>query len=236
MQTPSVLAGRKILITGATGVLGRALSIDLARLGAELILLSRRKNRLEELDDAIAQAGGTTPTLVELDFLRADEILYQELAGALAQEYASDGLDGVILASGLHTGLHPLEHLSIKDWRKIFDVNLNGPFLLIHQILPLLKQARGHLIGITAPQDNIDHAFWGAYGASKAALDTMLAGCGQENEKIMTVTRFVPSPMPSPIRGAVYPGEMLDSLPPVQNNVDQIVALLERSLGAAEMV
>ncbi|ORE88287.1 short-chain dehydrogenase [Oceanococcus atlanticus] len=233
MQTPSALAGRKILITGATGVLGRALSVTLAQMGAELILLARRKSRLEELDDVIAEAGGTPPTLVELDFLRADDILYQELAGALAQEHAADGLHGLVLASGLHTGLHPLEHLSIKDWRKIFDVNLNGPFLLVHQLLPLLKQAQGHLIGITAPQDNMSHAFWGAYGASKAALDALLAGCAEENEKTLQVTRFAPAPMPSPIRGAVYPGETLDSLPPVQNNVDQIVALLERPLSPA---
>lgn len=236
MPSPSVLAGRKILITGATGVLGRALSLELACKGAELILLARRRARLEELDDAIAQAGGCSPTLVELDFQRADAILYQELAGALAQEYSTDGLDGLVLASGLHTGLHPLEHLNVKDWRKILDVNLNGPFLLIHQVLPLLKQAHGHLIGVTAPEDNMGQAFWGAYGASKAALDALLAGCAEENEKTMQVTRFVPTPMPSPIRGAVYPGETLDSLPPVQNNVDQIVALLERPFSSTQMV
>ncbi|MGJ8670759.1 MAG: SDR family NAD(P)-dependent oxidoreductase [Oceanococcus sp.] len=222
------LQDRKILLTGATGVLGRALARALALQGADLILLARRKANLEELDDAIAADGGRAPTLVEFDFQRAQDIQYQELAGALAQDLAREGLDAMILAAGLHTGLHPIEHLSVKDWRKILDVNLNAPFLLIQQIMPLLKQAQGQLLGVSAPLENKDQAFWGAYGVSKSALDTLLNICREETEGVVKVSHFEPQPMASPIRAAVYPGETRDGLPPVKNNVDLIVAMLEQ--------
>ena len=228
MKQDSVLNGRKILLTGATGVLGRALARELAQHGAELILLARRKANLEELDDAIAKDGGRAPTLVEFDFHRAQDIQYQELAGALAQDLARDGLDAMIFAAGMHTGLHPIEHLSIKDWRKILDVNLNAPFLLIQQIMPLLKQAKGHLIGVSAPPENKSKAFWGAYGVSKSGLDALLEICRQEAEGTVKVSRFEAQPMASLIRAAVYPGETKDALPPAQNNVDIIVAMLEQ--------
>ncbi len=228
MMPSSPLNERKILLTGATGVLGRALARKLALLNADLILLARRKDNLAQLDDEIAADCGRAPTLVEFDFQRAQDIQYQELAGALAQDLARDGLDALILNAGLHTGLHPIEHLSIKDWRKILDVNLNGNFLLIQQIMPLLKQARGHLLGMSAPQDNKTNAFWGAYGVSKTALDALLQICREETEGVVRVSQFEPAPMASPIRAAVYPGELRDDLPPLKNNIDLLVAMLEQ--------
>lgn len=226
MNDKQRFADKRILITGATGVLGSALACRLAQADADLVLLARRKDNLEALDDKIAELGGRAPMLVEMDFLRAPDIQYQELAGALAQDLAQDGLDSLILAAGLHTGLQPVENLPLKDWTRILDVNLNAPFKLIQQLLPLLKQAHGHLIGISTPAEQQAKAFWGAYGVSKAALDTLLSICEQETEGTMLVSRFVPAPLPSPIRGQVYPGETRDSLPPVEDSVDQLLNLL----------
>lgn len=222
MPPESPLAGRRILITGATGTLGSALALSLAQAGAELILLSRRKARLEELDDAIAAQSGKHPLLVELDFLRANEGHYQELAQALT----TPGIDDVVLCSGLHTGLHPLDHLPTKDWYKILNVNLNGPFLLIRHLLPLIKRSGGHLIGVSDPVSREPKAFWGGYAVSKAALDALLEICAQETEGRVAVHRFEPAPMPSPIRAAVYPGESRDSLPSAPSNVDEILQIL----------
>lgn len=220
--TVGPLSGRHILLSGASGVLGRALALALAQQGAELILLARRKGNLERLDDAISAAGGPSPLLVELDFLRAEAAHYQELAQALEPQ----GLDAVILAAGLTTGLHPLEHLPVRDWQRIMDVNLNAPYLLIRHLLPLLKRSHGSLIGVSDAPGREHKAFWGAYAVSKAGLDALLNICAQECEGQVHVHRFEPGPLPSPIRGAVYPGEHPGTLPDVQDSVSALIALL----------
>lgn len=219
-ETP--LAGRRILLTGATGVLGRALARQLAAQGAELILLARRKARLEDLDDELAGQALTPPLLVELDFLRAKDGHYQELAQALSTE----GLDELILCQGLHTGLHPLEHLKSKDWQRIMDVNLNASFQLIHHLLPLLKARKGQIIGISDAPAREHKAYWGAYAVSKAGLDALLDVCADETENQIRVTRFEPAALPSPIRAAVYPGETRDDLPDVDRTARELLSLL----------
>ncbi len=225
MTHNSPLFGRRILVTGATGALGRELARQLAAAGADLILLARRKTRLEEVDDEIASLGGNSPLLVELDFLRASQGHYRELAQALAE----DGLDAVVLCSGLHTGLHPLEHLPAKDWQQIMDVNLNGPFHLIQALLPLLKARRGQLIGVSDRPGQEQKAYWGAYAVAKAGLDALLHVCAQENENQLRVDRVIPDPQPSPIRAAVYPGEVPEQLASPTGNARHIVALLEQA-------
>ncbi len=225
MTKTSPFAGRRILLTGATGVLGRALALQLAHQGADLILLARRKARLEELDDEIAQDPcASRPLLVELDFLRAEEGHYTELAQALA----ADGLDALLLCHGLHTGLHPLEHLPAKHWRKIMDVNLHASFLLLKSLLPLLKANRGQVIGVSDAPGREPGAYWGAYAVSKAGLDALLQVCADETENQVSVQRFEPGPIPSPIRAAVYPGETRDQLPPVDTSVDALLQLILR--------
>ena len=222
MKETSSLTGKRILLTGATGVLGRELALQLAGDGAELVLLARRKARLEDLDDAIASQDLNSPLLVELDFLRAQEGHYLELAQALA----GDGLDALVLAHGLHTGLHPLEHLPAQDWRRILDVNLTGSFLLLRALLPVLKQQRGQIIGVSDAPGRETKAFWGAYAVSKAGFDALLNICSEETEGQVRVDRFEPRAMPSPIRGAVYPGESRDQLPPIADTAAQLASLL----------
>lgn len=215
------LRGRRILITGAAGVLGRATALAAASAGAELILLARRKAQLEALDDAIAAAGGPSPLLVEFDFLRREEAHYAELAAALA----TDGLDDLILAAGLNTGLHPLEHLSDRDWQRIMTVNLHAPFRLTKHLLELLKSRRGRLIGVSDRPGRAPGAYWGAYAASKAGLDALLALCAQESEGRVAVHRFEPEPMASKLRGIVYPGETPQQLPELAPQVRRLLQL-----------
>ncbi len=224
MTNSTSLHGRRILITGATGVLGRELARQLASAGADLILLARRKARLEEVDDEIAGLGAASPLLVELDFLRASPGHYRELAQALT----ADGLDALVLCSGLHTGLHPLEHLPGKDWQQILDVTLNGPFQLIQALLPLLQAREGQLIGVSDRPGEEQKAFWGAYAVAKAGLDALLHICAEENENRLRVDRVIPEPQPSPIRAAVYPGEVPAQLSSPAENARRIVHLLEQ--------
>lgn len=220
-----MLNNHRILISGVSGVLGRALALASAREGAELILLARRKARLEALDDEIAAMGAPAPLLVELDFHRASDGHYPELAAALA-DLAAPGLDGLVIASGLHTGLHPLEHLPVTDWQRIMNVNLHGPFRLIHALLPLLRQRRGQILAAVDSPALAGKAYWGAYAASQAALRALLTGLAEENENRLGVQAIEMRPMPSPLRGLVYPGEDPATLPPLAGNVERIMSCL----------
>lgn len=196
----------RILITGATGVLGRALCLELVRLNphVELILMGRREDKLTALDDAIQEAGGQAPILVPLDFAKANPAHITELRQALEDH----GLDALVLAAATHTGLHPLDHLKAADVDTILKVNLHAPIWLLQQFLPLLKKApAGRILGVSDDVGHAGKAFWGAYGIAKSGLDTLLAQVAAETESQLDVKRVVPPALPSPIRGLVYPGE-----------------------------
>nr|MBV6630388.1 SDR family NAD(P)-dependent oxidoreductase [Oceanococcus sp. HetDA_MAG_MS8] len=196
----------RILITGATGVLGRALCLELVRRDpqVELIAMGRREDKLAALDDAVQEAGGQAPILVPLDFSKANPAHITELRQALEDQ----GLDALVLCAATHTGLHPLDHLKPADVDTILKVNLHAPIWLLHQFLPLLKQAaHGRVLGVSDEVGRSGKAFWGAYGIAKAGLDTLLEQVAAEAEQSLEVRRVVPPALPSPIRGLVYPGE-----------------------------
>lgn len=196
----------RILITGATGVLGRALCLELVRHNpqVEIIAMGRREDKLAALDDAIQEAGGRAPILVPLDFAKANPAHITELRQALED----DGLDALVLCAATHTGLHPLDHLKPADVETILKVNLHAPIWLLHQFLPLLKKsAAGRVLGVSDEVGRSGKAFWGAYGIAKSGLDTLLEQVAAETENQLEVRRVVPPALPSPIRGLVYPGE-----------------------------
>lgn len=203
----------RILISGATGSLGRALALALTQQNpnCELILLGRKEERLAALDDQIRAAGGNAPLLVPLDFTSASPAHIKELA----QNIEADGLDALVLGAAMHTGLHPLDHLKPVDFDKITRVGLYGPFWLIHHLLPLLKAAKsGKVLGIA---DNVGaqaKPFWGAYGIAKSGFDTLLEQLRQEAENSVEVRRVCPPAVSSPLRGLVYPAEDPTSLTP----------------------
>lgn len=209
----------RILISGSTGSLGRALALTLAKQAphCELILLGRSEERLASLDDQIRATGAAAPLLVPLDFTTANAAHVKELA----QNLEADGLDALVLGAAMHTGLHPLDHLKPVDFDKIMRVGLYGPFWLVHHLLPLLKLANhGKVLGIADDVGAQAKPFWGAYGMAKSGFDTLLEQLRQEAENSLSVRRVCPPPVASPLRGLVYPAEDPRSLA----KTDEVVA------------
>lgn len=203
----------RILITGATGTIGRALAQQLVQLDStvDLILLGRREDSLAALDDGLQARGARPSLLVPLDFSTANAAHCKELA----QKLEPEGLDALALTAAMFTGLHPLDHLKPVDFDRILRVGLYGPYWLLHHMLPLLKQSqRGCVLGVSDDVGAQGKAFWGAYGMAKSGFDTMLEQLRAEAEGRLHVRRVVPPPVGSPIRGLVYPGEDPRSLPP----------------------
>ena len=116
MQVPSfqptkdLLKGKKILITGAGSGIGRQVALDAAKMGANLILLSKDISKLYSLQDEIVENELSEPLVVELDFHKAKEKDYKTLAENLYENYAT--LDGLVHIAGILGYLSPLMHTS----------------------------------------------------------------------------------------------------------------------------
>ncbi|MBT3348180.1 MAG: YciK family oxidoreductase [Thiotrichales bacterium] len=167
-----LLKGRTILVTGAGSGLGAAAAIAYAAHGATVMLLGRTQFRLEDTYDAIVEAGNPQPYIFSIDFAKAEEQDYRELAGGIYDEAGK--LDG-LLHNAAHLGdLSPIEHFSLKQWETTFQVNVTAQFLLSKFCIPLLRRAENaSMIFTSSGVGKQGAAYWGAYSASKFANEGM---------------------------------------------------------------
>ncbi|MFI4988635.1 MAG: SDR family NAD(P)-dependent oxidoreductase, partial [Alphaproteobacteria bacterium] len=164
------LAGRVALITGASRGIGAAVAKRFAAEGAHVILAARTVGGLEEVDDAIQAAGGTA-TLVPLDLKDVEQI--DRLGAALYERYRK--LDILVGNAAVLGVLSPLGHIDPEVWAEVMAVNLTANWRLIRSMDPLLRQAEaGRAIFVTSRAGSGVFPYWGAYAASKAALEMMV--------------------------------------------------------------
>ncbi len=190
-----------LLITGATGGLGRATVMQAGRRGARLILLGRRPEALMRLADELIEAGLDEPLLHAMDFVGAEDWDFAELARLIASH--SGGLDGLLHLAADPGAPAPLAHVDPAAWNRLLRVNLTAPFLLTRACLPLLKASRGRVMFIG---DACEAAYLGTYAIAKAGLAREAAQWAEEQPGIQ-VELFTPPPMPTPLRARIFPGE-----------------------------
>ena len=167
--TPDLLQGKKILVTGATGGLGRAISLDLARHGATVVLLARNLRKVEDLYDEIEAAGCPVPAIYPMNLEGASEQDYAELAQNIESQLG--GLDGLIHAAAMLGAPTVFAHSDAETWYQVHQVNLHAPYLLTRACLPMLSRApSASVVFIT---DDKPGAYWDAYQVSKRGLAAM---------------------------------------------------------------
>ncbi len=223
------LAGRAILITGATGGLGRALALACAARGATLVLHGRVVRKLEALYDEIVVAGGPQPTILPLDLATATSDDFGTVAGAIEQQLGR--LDGLVHTAAFLGSLGPIEHQAFDAWQAALRVNVAAAMALTRSTLRLLAAAPDAAVVFTLDSRGGDpRAFWGAYAASKAALAALAATLADEWESRanLRVDAVVPGPIRSPLRLRTHPGEDRDALP----SPDALVPLYLQLIGA----
>lgn len=161
------LKDKRIIITGASSGIGHAAARLFAAQGARLVLTARRGDRLAELADGIAAAGGQA---VVLAGAVEDEAHAQALV-ALAQQ-AYGGLDGAFNNAGMSGPLGPIPEMATEDWHRVIEVNLTaGFFAAKHQIPALVESGRGSLVFTSSfVGHGIGLPGMGAYAAAKAGL------------------------------------------------------------------
>jgi NAD(P)-dependent dehydrogenase (short-subunit alcohol dehydrogenase family) len=208
------LHGRVIMITGASGGLGRALCLECARAGASVILSGRNRAKLDGIYDEIGALGAPQPAIAKLDLATATAVEYDHLAKTIAEEFGR--LDGLVHAAALLGDRTPLEHYDVPTWCRVLHVNLTAPFILTQVLLPSLRKSMdASVIFVSSGVVKNPRPFWGAYAVSKSGLESMRSMLGQEleSETNIRVNSVNPGRMRTGMRAAAYPAEDPNTLP-----------------------
>jgi len=225
MSEPT-LKDRIILVTGAGGGLGSAVSKTCAAQGATVILLGKTIPKLETVYDAIMAAGGPQPAIYPLDLAGAAESDYRELAAAIEREFGA--LHGLVHCAAELGTLGPVADITGGLWQRLLHVNLTAPFLLTRELQPVIAKFPGSgIVFVTDSVARTGKAFWGAYGVAKIGLEGFGRILADELEsRKVRVHLYSPGPMQSPLRRRAYPAENPTGLPLPDVHAEHIASLL----------
>jgi NAD(P)-dependent dehydrogenase (short-subunit alcohol dehydrogenase family) len=220
------LRERVVLITGASGGLGRASALAATRAGASVILLGRKVRALEKAYDELGALGLAQPAIYPLDLSGATPNDYAELAATIEREFGR--LDGIVHAAAHFGGLQPAANIAPDDWLRSLHVNLSAPFMLTQACLPLLQQAGdASVVFVLDDPARMAKAHWGAYGVAKQGLSGLASILHEELENTsIRVHALLPMPMRTALRRAAYYGENTLDLPVPDVAADALVYLL----------
>jgi NAD(P)-dependent dehydrogenase (short-subunit alcohol dehydrogenase family) len=224
-----LLEGKVIFVTGASRGLGRAVSLAAAGVGAETILLARSVKRLGALADEIAAAGNPEPGIIPADLEGASVDDYAEITRIVAARYGK--LDGIVLNAGMLGQMAPLATYDPVSWARVFQVNVHSQFLLLQATLPLLTQSNdGSIIFTSSAVGRKSRAYWGAYAASKFAIEGMMQTLADELEgsSAVRVNSLNPGRLRTAMRAAAYPAEDPATLPEPRIAANAFLFLLGR--------
>ncbi|MBN2114297.1 MAG: SDR family NAD(P)-dependent oxidoreductase [Acidimicrobiia bacterium] len=208
-----MLDGRRILVTGASSGIGRALGLAYAAQGATVFAVARTEEPLR-LAAATALAGRISPVPADL----ASEAGRRGAATAVA--HAGGVLDVVVHAAGT---LGPvgdagrLRDYPAAEWYRVLEVNLSAVHFLHQHLAPYLD--RGHrpaVIGVSSTVGRRGRAGWGMYAVSKHALEGWMQVLADEWADRGRVYSVNPGATRTPMRAAAMPGEDPATLPAPQ--------------------
>jgi NAD(P)-dependent dehydrogenase (short-subunit alcohol dehydrogenase family) len=216
------LEGRLALVTGASRGIGAAVARRFAAEGAHVILVARTVGGLEELDDEIRGSGGAA-TLVPLDLREFDKI--DQMGAALYQRFGR--LDVLVGNAGVLGSLSPMGHFAPKTWSEVIDTNLTANWRLIRSLDPLLRLSEaGRAIFTTCAAAREATPYWGAYAASKAALESMAKiYAGEVAKSKIRVNLVDPGIVRTNLRAQGFPGEDRAALAAPEDVTDPFVIL-----------
>src|SRR5438309_8994435 len=210
MTDSNSLSGRIALVTGASRGIGAATAEALAAAGAHVILVARTSSALEEIEERIHAAAGTA-TIAPLDLTDGENI--GKLAVAVAERW--EKLDILVLNAAMLGSLTPVQDIDPKEYSRLLSLNLLANQALIAAFDPLLKKAeRADIVAITSSVGAEPRAFWGAYGSSKAALETLLGSYADEAaySHMIRVHIVDPGATRTRMRALAFPGEEPESV------------------------
>jgi NAD(P)-dependent dehydrogenase (short-subunit alcohol dehydrogenase family) len=200
------------LVTGASRGIGAATAEALAAAGAHVILVARAAPAHEEVVERNQAAGGT-PTNAPRDHTHGESI--GKLAVAIAERWKQ--LDVLVLNAAMLGSLTPVQDIDPKEYSRILSLNLLANQALIAAFDPLLRASeKADVVALTSSVGADPRAFWGAYGSSKAALETLLGAYADETEHTGRIRVHIvdPGATRTRMRANAFPGEEPESVKP----------------------
>jgi NAD(P)-dependent dehydrogenase (short-subunit alcohol dehydrogenase family) len=221
------MKGRVVLVTGAGAGIGRAVSLSLAKAGAEVILLGRSVRKLEAVHAEIAQLGAPEASIVPLDLEKALAKDYEAVADAIGKRYGR--LDGLLHNAALLGTLTPIDQYEVPTFMRVMHVNVTAAFILTQHLFPLLRASQDAAVLFTSSGvGKRGRAFWGAYSVSKFAVEGLTQVLAHETEgnSNIRVNIIDPGKVRTAMRRQAYPSEAQESLPTPESLTSPYLALL----------
>ena len=211
------------LVTGASRGIGAATAIALAAAGAHVVLTARTAKDLEAVEETIFDAGGSA-TIAPLDMTQTDSIA--RLASAVGERWQA--LDVLVLNAGMLGTLAAVPAIDPKEFAQVLTLNVSAQVAMIQAFDAMLRKApAAKVIGVTSSVGRNPRAYWGAYGASKAAVETLISAYGDETSEISGIRTAIldPGATRTKMRARAYPGEAPESVKPPEVVAERIAAL-----------
>jgi NAD(P)-dependent dehydrogenase (short-subunit alcohol dehydrogenase family) len=227
------LVNRIAVVTGASRGIGYAAALALAEAGAHVVAVARTVGGLEELDDAIRAKGGAA-TLVPLDL--RDFPAIDRLGAAIYERWGK--LDMLLGNAGVLGVVTPLGHLEPKVFDEVMAVNVTANWRLIRSLDPLLRQSdAGRALFVSSGAVERCRPYWGAYSASKAALQALVQTYAGELKGTRATANLIdPGPLRTRMRAQGRPGEDPEALQPPEAVAPEIVRMLSPGYAATGVI
>lgn len=220
------------LVTGASRGIGAATAEALAAAGYHVVLTARDGTGLEEVENRIHDASGSA-TIAPMDLTDGDSI--GRLATAISGRW--DALDVLVLNAAMLGTLTPVPHIDPKEFARVMTLNVNAQATMIAAFDSMLRASQdARVIGVTSSVGATPRAYWGAYGASKAAFDTLLGSYADETNGRIKIAIIDPGATRTAMRARAYPGEDPASLKGPEVVATRIVALLAAGFESGERI
>ena len=217
------LAGKTVLITGASFGIGECLAESLAGTGAHLLLVARTAEKLAEVKQRVESQGGTADVF-PCDLTDAGEV--EQLLQTLLERHG--GIDLFVNNAGKSIRRSIFDSLDrFHDFTRTMNLNYFGPVQLMLSLIPSLIDRQGHVINISAV--NVLFApppLWAAYQASKTAFDQWFRCVGPElNARGVATTSIY---LPLVRTRMIEPTKTYDNMPAMQP--EQVASLICKAI------
>ncbi|KAK5654388.1 hypothetical protein OQA88_7297 [Cercophora sp. LCS_1] len=173
------MSSKVVIVTGASRGIGLAVAAQLLKDKHKVVLVSRSEEPMRELSEKF-------PSLVA--FVAADMTLQDSAKRVVSLTIDTFGkIDGVVVNHGVLSPMTRLENSSIEDWRRLYEANLFSALALVKETIPHLRRSQGSIIFVSSGAATKGYTAWGAYGSSKAALNSLSQHVAVEEPSITSI-------------------------------------------------